>query len=65
MEVLVYFIRLSGVMQSELVGLRFKALREVVDETNVSLFPDLGIISLTIDRFRLVTFTEGTCINSD
>ncbi len=61
-EVLVYFMRLSGVIQSELVGLRFKALREVVDDTNESRFPDLGIISLTIERFRLITFTGGTCI---
>ena len=61
-EVLVYFMRLSGVIQSELVGLRFKALREVVDDTNESRFPDLGIISLTIERFRLITFTGGTYI---
>lgn len=35
-DVLVYFIRLSGVMHSELVGLLFKALREAVDETKES-----------------------------
>jgi hypothetical protein len=59
-DVLVYFIRLSGVMQSELVGLRFKALRDVVDETNESRFPDLGSTSFTIERLRFVTFTGGT-----
>lgn len=61
-DVLVNFIRLRGVIQSELVGLRFKALSDVVDETNESLFADLGIISLTIERLRLTTLTGGTCI---
>ena len=49
-------------MQSELVGLRFKALRDVVDETNESLFVDLGITSLTIERLRLATLRGGTDI---
>jgi len=61
-DVLVNFIRLRGVMQSELVGLRFKALSDVVDETSESLFADLGIISLTIERLRLTTLTGGTYI---
>ena len=61
-DVLVNFIRLRGVIQSELVGLRFKALSDVVDETNESLFADLGIISLTIERLRLTTLTGGTYI---
>jgi hypothetical protein len=61
-DVLVNFIRLRGVIQSELVGLLFKALSDVVDETNESLFADLGIISLTIERLRLTTLTGGTYI---
>lgn len=61
-DVLVNFIRLRGVIQSELVGLRFKALSDVVDETNESLFADLGIISLTIERLRLTTLAGGTYI---
>jgi hypothetical protein len=61
-DVLVYFIRLRGVIQSELVGLRFKALSDVVEETNESLFADLVITSLTIDRFLFATLTGGTCI---
>jgi hypothetical protein len=59
-DVLVCFIRLRGVIQSELVGLRFNALSDVVEETNESLFADLVITSLTIERFLFTTLTDGT-----
>ena len=50
-EVLVYFILLIGVMQSELVGLLLRPLSEAVEDINESLFCDLGSSS-TIDKFR-------------
>lgn len=50
-EVLVCFILLIGVIQSELVGLLFRPLREVVEDINESRLCDLGSSS-TIDRLR-------------
>ena len=50
-DVLVYFILLIGVMQSELVGLLLRPLSEAVEDINESRFCDLGSSS-TIDKFR-------------